>query len=252
MERAGTPGGTVLGRRRFRLGRLAFGLAVVLVAGAAWGQGAPGFEERRALFQAGDYRRALELFLRAVDESPYEPERRLYLAETYEHLEDFPAAMQQYRHILRLAPRSSAAAAARDALRALGEPTQGRIEVPFRRSGSSIVLAARLNGRDVGSFILDTGATFTIISRAAAASLGLPAGDRLVRLATASGTVDAPLAMLREVEVGGAVAADVQAVIHDVPDLPPSIAGLLGLSFLERFRINLDMGSGLLILETQD
>jgi aspartyl protease family protein len=104
----------------------------------------------------------------------------------------------------------------------------------------------------VGSFILDTGATFITISRAAAKSLGLSPGDRLVRLNTASGTVEAPLALLGEVEIGGAVASDVQAVIHDVPDLPPSIAGLLGLSFLERFRINLDLGAGLLILETED
>jgi predicted aspartyl protease len=54
---------------------------------------------------------------------------------------------------------------------------------------------------------------------------------------------------LDEVDVGGAVARHVPAVIHDLPNAPPAIVGLLGLSFLERFRVNLNLTSGILILE---
>jgi predicted aspartyl protease len=71
-----------------------------------------------------------------------------------------------------------------------------------------------------------------------------------VHLVTASGMIEAPLALIEEIEIGGAVARHVPAVIHDLPGAPPAIAGLLGLSFLERFRVNLDLSGGLLILES--
>jgi clan AA aspartic protease (TIGR02281 family) len=239
-------------RRAARLHLPAACLCVLLGVAGAWGQScafAGVFEDGEALLRAGDYRQALEKLREAVGESPYDAERRRYLAEAYERLGDVPAAMQQYRHILRLAPRSGAAAAARAALAALGEPAVTRIEVAVRRAGNAVLLPARVNGEDLGAFVLDTGATFITISRSAAARLGLATGDRMVRLHTASGTVEAPLTLLRDVQVGDAGARDVQAVVHDVPNLPASVVGLLGMSFLERFRMNLDVGAGVLVLE---
>jgi len=71
-----------------------------------------------------------------------------------------------------------------------------------------------------------------------------------VRLATASGVIQAPLALLDEVDIGGAIARHIPAVIHDLPNMPASVVGLLGLSFLERFRVNLDLTSGILLLQS--
>jgi clan AA aspartic protease (TIGR02281 family) len=107
-----------------------------------------------------------------------------------------------------------------------------------------------VNGQPVGYFILDTGASFTSVSRLVADRLGISSGGSGVTLTTASGTIQAPLALLDEVEIGGAVARHVAAVIHDLPNVPPNVVGLLGLSFLERFRVNLDLTSGVLILES--
>jgi len=80
--------------------------------------------------------------------------------------------------------------------------------------------------------------------------LGIPTGGASVRLATASGVIQAPLVVVDEVDVGGAVARQVPVVVHDLPGMPANVAGLLGISFLERFRVNLDIGSSLLVLES--
>jgi predicted aspartyl protease len=87
------------------------------------------------------------------------------------------------------------------------------------------------------------------LSRTAAERLGVSSSGASVRLITANGVVQAPLAVLNEVDVGGALAHLVPVVIQDLANAPPTIIGLLGLSFLERFRVNLDSSAGLLILE---
>ena len=60
----------------------------------------------------------------------------------------------------------------------------------------------------------------------------------------------APVVLLDQMDVGGSVARNVAAVIHDLPDVPPNVVGLLGLSLFERFQVNLDLTSGVLILES--
>lgn len=230
---------------------------VILLTGlVTWGsvdlQGAAlagPFEEGLDFYQTGHYRWALEKFIEAADRSPRDAQRLWYLAESYRQLGDSPAAAQVYRQILQTSPQSAQAAAARGALENLGEPALMAVQIPFEKRGASILVPAKVNGQSLGYFILDTGATYTSISRLAAGRLGITGGGS-ISLRTASGVVQAPLALLDEVDVGGAASLHVPAVVHDLPNAPPIIVGLLGLSFLERFRVNLDMTSGLLILES--
>jgi clan AA aspartic protease (TIGR02281 family) len=208
------------------------------------------FEEGVEYFQGGHYRWALEKFVEAVDRAPGDPGRQWYLAESYRLLGDSGAAAQVYRRILQIAPQSSQAAAARRALDALGEPSLTAYQIPFEKRGTTVLVPAALNGQSIGYFILDTGATFTSISRSAAEKLGVATSSSTVRLITANGAIQAPLALLDEVEVGGAVARHVATVVYDLPNVPPNVVGLLGLSFLERFRVNLNLSAGVLLLET--
>jgi clan AA aspartic protease (TIGR02281 family) len=209
------------------------------------------FEEGVDFFTGGHYRWALEKFVQAVDRSPRDPQRWWYLGESYRVLGDTEAAVTAYRRVIQLAAQSSLGDAARQALDALGEPSVTTISVPIQRRGNSIILPARINGQEAGALLLDTGATFISLSSSAAQRLGVrPSGNGTVRLVTAGGTIEAPLAILEEVSIGGASARFVPAVIHDIPGMPPSIIGLLGMSFLERFRVNLDITSGILTLET--
>jgi clan AA aspartic protease (TIGR02281 family) len=224
---------------------------VSLLGAQPWATALAGvFEEGVDFFQGGHYRWALEKFIEAVDRAPRDPERRWYVAESYRLLGDSAAAAQVYRSILQMAPQSSQAVAARGVLEVLGEPTLATFQVPFRARGNSVLVPARVNGQPVGYFILDTGATYTTVTRLIADRLGVRGGAGRVNLATASGVVQAPLALLDEVDIGGAVARHVPAVIHDLPNAPPTVVGLLGLSFLERFRVSLDLSSGVLRLES--
>jgi len=208
------------------------------------------FNEGVDYFQGGHYRWALEKFIEAVDRAPRDPQRQWYLAESYRLLGDGAAAAHVYRRVLQLAPQAEIAAAARQALDDLGEPARVTIRVPIQKRGPSILVPAMVNGQPAGYFILDTGATFTSVSRQTASRLGIASRGTSVNLATASGVIQAPLALLDEVDIAGARAQHVPAVIHDLPNAPPSIVGLLGLSFLERFRVSLDLSTGVLLLES--
>ena len=235
---------------RGRLLLILAGVASLLLAQPATPAHAGSFEEGVNFFQGGHYRWALEKFVEAVDQAPREPERQWYLAESYRLLGDSGAAAQVYRRILQVAPQSPQAQAARRALDALGEQSLTTFQISFQRRGSSVLLPGKVNGQLIGYFILDTGATFTSVSRPVADRLGVASGGSTVRLVTASGAIQVPLALLDEVEVGGAVARHVATVIHDLPNVPPNVVGLLGLSFLERFRVKLDLTSGVLVLES--
>lgn len=226
-------------------------LALWAPAGLKSGEAGP-LEEGVDLYQAGHYRWALEKFVEAVDQAPRDPQRRLYLAEAYRQLGEGQAAAQAYRHVMQLAPGSALAAAARQGLESLGEPTRLAVQIPVQTRGTLILVPARVNGQALGYFILDTGATYTSISRAAADSLRVRGGGGRVNLSTAGGVIQAPLVLLDEVDVGGAVTHNVTAVVHDLPNVPSPIVGLLGLSFLERFRVSLDLTSRMLILHSGD
>jgi len=128
--------------------------------------------------------------------------------------------------------------------RAQGE----RVAVPLLRSGNSFFVRARVNGRQV-IFVLDTGASLTTISQGLAKELGLAVGpgSPTVSLTTASGRVEAPVSSVESIEVGGAEARNVQVAVLDLPG-GSQVVGLLGNTFLSRFRVQLDPAQGVLTL----
>jgi clan AA aspartic protease (TIGR02281 family) len=230
---------------------LAVGIAIWVLVLDLGPARAGAFEEGLNFFEGGHYRWALEKFIEALDQSPGDPQRAWYLAESYRLVGDAAAAAHVYRQILHIAPQSPLGAASRQILDSLGEPSVTVVSISIQRRGTSILVPARVNGTSVGVFILDTGATYTSLSSALARQLGVTtSGNSTVRLATANGVIQAPLAVLDEVDIGGAVAKHIPAVIHDLPGMPATIAGLLGMSFLERFRMNLDISSGVITLES--
>lgn len=101
---------------------------------------------------------------------------------------------------------------------------------------STFKAQVKLNGKVTGTFIVDTGATSVSISRSLADKLGLTAPTREVRVRTAAGIKTAQLTSLDAVQTQGARARHVEAVILE--DFGED--GLLGLSFLSRFEVQLD------------
>lgn len=125
-----------------------------------------------------------------------------------------------------------------------------KTSVPLQKKGDIVIVQAILNERAEGTFVVDTGASYTMISHALAKELSIDLDEKLPTLAfqTANGVVQAPLVKLQSIEVGGVQIRDLTAAIYDVfPD--PSISGLLGLNFLSNFRLDIDTQSALLHLE---
>lgn len=103
-----------------------------------------------------------------------------------------------------------------------------------------------LNGRTKQYFIVDTGASFTLISRQTAYELGIPINETtpFIRVASVSDVLLTPLVTLRSVRVGSAEVENVDALVYTMP----SYQGLLGNSFLNKFKVVIDSLNGKMTL----
>lgn len=99
---------------------------------------------------------------------------------------------------------------------------------------NTYVVPARINRKFMASFLIDTGASYTVITPQTARALGvvIPRDAEMVPITTANGTVDAPIVTLKSVNLGGMQVNDVQAVVTDLGNMP-QISGLLGMSFFQ-------------------
>ncbi|MFQ5903224.1 MAG: TIGR02281 family clan AA aspartic protease [Candidatus Binatia bacterium] len=125
-----------------------------------------------------------------------------------------------------------------------------KASVPFQKKGQVVIVQATVNEKASAKFVVDTGATYTMISQATAKKLEIDIEKKLptIPFQTANGVINAPLISLDSIEVGGMQVKDLTAAVHDVfPD--PTIAGLLGLNFLSKFRMDIDTKNGVLHLE---
>ncbi|MDI6811090.1 MAG: retropepsin-like aspartic protease [archaeon] len=126
------------------------------------------------------------------------------------------------------------------------------VKYRFDPSAPVITVYAEIEGEIIArpKMALDTGATYTMIPWDIAEVLGYKpelSKDR-VPLVTASGVERAPLITLKSISVLGEDADNVQTVIHNLPE-KSYVDGLLGLSFLRRFKICLDFRVGILEIE---
>jgi predicted aspartyl protease len=125
-------------------------------------------------------------------------------------------------------------------------PAGNPMVVPIHMTGSIVVVPVTLNRAVQTYMILDTGATFTVLSPHIAANLALRSTSRASFL-TANGTISSPLAQLGSLKVGEAEAFNLTVAIQHVsPD--PKIGGLLGLDFLSRYQMSIDSRRQLLTL----
>ena len=71
-----------------------------------------------------------------------------------------------------------------------------------------------------------------------------------VLLHTASGSVQADAVTMESIRIGGAEVRNSHVLIHDLPELPFAVDGLLGLSFLGAYQVTLDTSRGELHLKS--
>ena len=125
-----------------------------------------------------------------------------------------------------------------------------KASIPFEKQGQVVIVEATLNKKTAARFVVDTGASYTMISSAVAKELDIDTEQnrRTAPFQTANGIIQAPLVSLDSITVGGMEIRNLTAAVHDV--LADSrVAGLLGLNFLSNFRMDIDTQKGVLHLE---
>ena len=129
-------------------------------------------------------------------------------------------------------------------------PPPRKASIPMEKHGQVVVIQATLNNKRAAKFVVDTGASYTLISNALARELSIDLGphSKTMPFQTANGLINAPVTNLTSITVGGMEIRDLPAAVYDaVPD--PQVAGLLGLNFLSHFRMDIDTQKGMLHLE---
>jgi len=129
----------------------------------------------------------------------------------------------------------------------VGKPTPSEgIEINLLRKHELMVAEVILENRLKQHFVVDTGASFTLISRNAARALDIQINENtpFIPVSTVSSIIFTPLVTLRSIRVGRAEMENVDVLIYDMP----SGEGLLGNSFLNKFRVVLDSYLGKMTL----
>ena len=125
-----------------------------------------------------------------------------------------------------------------------------KASIPIEKHGHVVIIQAMLNNKRTAKFVVDTGASYTLISHALARELAIDVGpnSKTMPFQTANGVINAPITHLESIAVGGIEIRDMATAVHDaIPD--PQLAGLLGLNFLSHFRMDIDTQKGVLHLE---
>jgi clan AA aspartic protease (TIGR02281 family) len=118
-------------------------------------------------------------------------------------------------------------------------PESEGFEANLTRKRGVWLAEVALNERVKRDFVVDTGASLTLISWQTANELGIDIDENTLftPIATVSGFIFVPLVMLKSLRVGKAVIENVEALVHTMPS---DQDGLLGNSFFNKFRVVLD------------
>lgn len=119
--------------------------------------------------------------------------------------------------------------------------------------GAALVVPVYLNGQGPHRFVLDTGATLTCVNESLADSLNLPESAGQFGIgAGVQGSGRMRLVTVDSLRIGETKAIDLTACALDLAELETAglnVDGLLGLNFLQSFRVALDFGANTLHLE---
>jgi clan AA aspartic protease (TIGR02281 family) len=121
--------------------------------------------------------------------------------------------------------------------------------VPFVAGQRLVGVRATLNGQADFLLLVDSGAVSVVISQRTASRLALDFALPL-RSATLAGvgqSPSVPVVRLDRVRVGGSKASGLEAAVYDLP-AAVGVDGLLGLNFLQRFRVTFEFDTRTLVL----
>lgn len=99
---------------------------------------------------------------------------------------------------------------------------------------NSLAIPAFLNRSSMATFLVDTGAGYTVITPETAQQLGIEVTDETedVNITTVNGNIKAPLVKVKSIQIGDIKVSNVDAVIADIGSTG-NLAGLLGMNFFQ-------------------
>ena len=203
-------------------------------------------------------RNAYDLLKRAIQLDPMESDYYLSLARTCSRLEYYTEAADAYQRFLEVAPKTDAERRARirgliDFYRYLGSTKIHRTAgkeltiVPFTVVNHRPFVNIMINGKGPLRFVVDTGASLSVISDKAAVRLGIRPVARggNARAIGGSGTFPIIYGLLDSLQIGEARIDSVPVYIrtvHSAPETPEEerADGYIGLSVMANYAVTLD------------
>jgi clan AA aspartic protease (TIGR02281 family) len=196
-----------------------------------------------------DYGTAIELF---GNKANLGSDGHLAMARNYEKLGQFCDAAAAVEAWVALNPQRNDSSKMQaiitdDTAKGKCEDPNGRGEETFRMSAQKNVfrLPVTLNGVR-GTFIMDTGATFVTVNAAFAQKAKVQIDpDSTLKMITANGVTDAKRGRAATIQVRSLQAKDVEVVVQasGAASYGEGVDGLLGMSFLSRFKVSIDTES---------
>lgn len=169
------------------------------------------------------------------------PEAYRHQSETHE-----PKDRSSHPTPRQVLPQSNASATS-----ARLSPPPHAFVIPLKRTANSLFVEATLNGFVRVPFMVDTGASLTVLSTRTAQRLGLNLKQAaMMAMRSASGTFLAYLTRVRSMKIGEAIVDDVEVIVHDIS--PGQEQGLLGMSFLDHFSVTIHAHQDVMHLEPLD
>jgi predicted aspartyl protease len=124
-----------------------------------------------------------------------------------------------------------------------GAAMGGGCSIPLQPTRTAFVTDVRVGSSGVLRFLVDTGATTSVIDRSVALQIGLRA-SRTVAAVSTTGVLDVGEAVVGELRAGAISAFDTPVLIADLPSFSSHgrLDGILGMSFFAGRSLLLDVG----------
>jgi clan AA aspartic protease (TIGR02281 family) len=199
------------------------------------------------LTEAGDYTAGMAVYERAVRSMGDAPRLRLMGAQLALAFGDWRTAENIIGSQWFPLEMADQVRQMEERIRSLKPGANNAVMIRFAADAGQIGVHAMLHHRLSQRFMVDTGASVVTIPISAARQLGIyDASAPRKRLVTAGGIVFAPSVMIDALEIGGRTEYGVEALVLDLPEHPD--IGLLGMNYLNRFKMEVNADEGILIL----
>ena len=210
---------------------------------------------------------AYDAMHRAIQIDPREPDYYVSMARVCSRLELYSEAADAYQNFLSVAPKTDEERRARirgliDFYRYLGTTKLHRqsgpevVTIPFELHGNRPFIQVKINNKQTLRFVIDTGASLSVISDKAAEQLGIKAVARggHARAVGGNGSFAIIYGVLDSVAFGEAKVDLVPAYIRTVHTATETPAeeradGYIGLSVLSNYAVTIDYKEKKLILD---